>query len=370
MFDILPDFYDGEVTVDDVVISREYIMSEEGYHICHTEISHKEEKPKATIAFFHGMGQGSDAFVEFGIQFAMNGFHVEAIDYRGFGQSGGIRCDSPITDCQRDIVALLKEVDSELPLFVYGHSMGALILTSFLMNNPEINVSGVIMSAPLTAPPPNVHLDSARLFLANFLGEQMPELIVSPKINLSAVTKKALILKWYLTSRKVVPAMGMRQTAVLVNYLYHYKYNAKSLEFPILMHLAKDDKIVNNEATKKIFEKFGTEDKQMFEYDDCGHELQFEDCNREVFRNTVNWINNKFKEGNTSNLGGINFDRIKIAFLKRKAPFKHWKELGFFLLAMYYFIGYILMVSKFINKNRHEMIAFWPCSLYRKFFGK
>mmetsp|Transcript_11124 Transcript_11124/g.12515 ORF Transcript_11124/g.12515 Transcript_11124/m.12515 type:complete len:89 (-) Transcript_11124:25-291(-) len=87
-----------------------------------------------------------------------------------------------------------------------------------------------------------------------------------------------------------------------------------------------------------------------------------------MLKNTLEWFNHRLK--GTRNLGAIDFDKIKIEFLKRRAPFRHWKALSAFLVIMYYFIGYLLMASKFINKNRHEMIAFWPCSLYRKFFLK
>ena len=108
----------------------------------------------------------------------------------------------------------------------------------------------------------------------------------------------------------------------------------------------------------------------MFEYEGCFHDLQFEECQREMLKNTLNWMNLKFKEGAISNIGIIDFDSVKIEFLKRTAPFKQWKKLITALVVAYYLIGYLLMVSKFINKNRHEMLAFWPCSLFRKFFGK
>lgn len=105
---------------------REFITSEEGDHIrlLHTEVCHKENKPKATIAMFHGLGQGSDCFIETALQYAKNGYKVETIDFRGYGGSGGIRGEYTIIDLQKDIKILLKEVDTDIPCFVYAHSMG------------------------------------------------------------------------------------------------------------------------------------------------------------------------------------------------------------------------------------------------------
>ena len=368
----MADFNEGEIEIDEVILRREFINSEQGDHlrIQHTEIFHKDHQPKATIAIFHGLGQGSDMFAESGIQYALNGYKVEAVDYRGFGSSGGVRGDSTIIDIQNDIVLLLKEVDPDLPLFVMAHSMGCLILSSFLMNNPGLNISGVVLQAPLTCPPPNVHLDSFRIFLASFMAKNLPEMLLNPRVNPSAVTKKASILKWLLCSKKVVAVIGSRQAAMMMKYFFHYKYNAKSFKYPLLVHLGGDDEIVDNKGTKELFEKFGTDDKQMFEYEGCFHELQYEECQKEMFKNTINWMNQKFKNGGATKVGAIDFDKVIVAFLKKRAPFKHWKQLAVFLVVLYYFIGYILMVTKFINKDRHEMLAFWPCSLYRKFFGK
>jgi alpha-beta hydrolase superfamily lysophospholipase len=369
---VVADLFEGQVQIDDLIMKREYVSSNEGDHtrLCHTEIYHKDKTPKATIAFIHGLGEGSDLFCEYGMQFAMNGYKFEAIDLRGYGNSGGIRGDSTLVEMQNDIVTLLKEVDAEIPLFLIAHSMGCMISSSFLMNNPDLNISGVILQAPLTGPPKHVHLDPVKIFLANFLGQNLPELMLSARINPTCLTKKAVILKYFLTSTKSFPILGTRQITNLLQFFIHYKYNVKSFEYPVLVHLGGEDSVVNNDFTKKMYEQFGSEDKQMFEYEGAFHDLHVEDCSKEMFKNTINWINLKFKEGNATKIGTIDFDKVKIAFLKKKAPFNYWKQLITFSIALYYFIGYLVMVTKLANADRMDMLAFWPCSLYKKYIMK
>jgi lysophospholipase len=370
--DLVDELVDGEIQIDDLIMKREYLNSSDGpkTRLCHTEIYHKDKAPKATIAYIHGLGEGSDLFCEYGMQFAMNGYKFEAIDMRGYGNSGGVRGEYTLVELQNDIVTLLKEVDADIPLFLMAHSMGCMITTSFLMNNPDLNISGVILQAPLTGPPKNVHLDPAKIFLAGFLGQNLPELFLSARINPTNLTKKAIILKYFLTSRKSFPILGTRQVANLVQFFIHYKHNVKSFEYPVLVHLGGEDSVVNNDFTKKMYEDFGSEDKQMFEYEGAFHDLHYEDCNKEMFKNTVNWINLKFKEGNASKVGTIDFDKVKVAFLKRKAPFKYWKQLITFSIALYYFIGYLVMATKLANADRMDMLAFWPCSIYKKYILK
>jgi acylglycerol lipase len=255
LFDQVEGFHEGTLEIQDVVIKREYIDTEgEMIKISHTEICHKTESPKATIAMFHGFGQYSDMFLEIGIQFAMNGYKVQLIDFRGYGWSGGRRLEYTLVEMQNDIVALLKEADPELPMFFYCHSMGGMVTLSFLMNNPSLSVSGVICSAPVTGKTPNLHIDSFRLSLVKMLGQNLPELIVNPRLNTSSISKKAIVLKWLLTNKKVVPMMGSRQAHIVAYYMHHFYYNASSFKHPILVHLGSEDKVVNNDATKKFMQ--------------------------------------------------------------------------------------------------------------------
>jgi len=252
LLEIAAEFNSGKIEIDDIIFKREFIISEEGDHLRlqHTEIYHKSVDPKATIAIFHGLGQGSDTLIETGIQYAMNGYKVEFIDFRGFGGSGGTRGDSTIIDLQKDVVLLLKEIDSDIPLFVCGHSMGCMVLTSFLMNNPGLKISGVILNAPLTCAPNNVKIDAFRLAAVQFLANNLPEMVINPRLNPSDGCKRDSLLKWSLSAKKAPQFIGMKQAAMLLKYMHHYKYNAKSFKYPLLVHLGGSDQTVNNEGTK------------------------------------------------------------------------------------------------------------------------
>jgi len=82
--------------------------------------------------------------------YALNGFDVHLVDLTGHGFSSGPRCAGiDVPDFMGDIDLLLKMVRQDLPCFLYGHSMGGLSTASFLANNPNLNLAGAILSAPL-----------------------------------------------------------------------------------------------------------------------------------------------------------------------------------------------------------------------------
>jgi alpha-beta hydrolase superfamily lysophospholipase len=68
-----------------------------------------------------------------------------------------------------DIAFLLKMVKADKPLFIYGHSMGGLTVASFLTNNPHLNISGAVLSAPLLSMPKSVGINNKKRILIDLL---------------------------------------------------------------------------------------------------------------------------------------------------------------------------------------------------------
>ena len=98
-----------------------------------------EQEHRGQIGIFHGFGQCSDSFFETALHYALNGFIVHLVDFEGFGFSGGKRISAlRVNNMHNQITTLLQQVRPDLPLFLLGHSMGTLVLNSYLTLNPEI----------------------------------------------------------------------------------------------------------------------------------------------------------------------------------------------------------------------------------------
>lgn len=132
-----------------------YGVTDAKFIVCHTRLrdsSIPDEKYRATMAIVHGFAENSDIHLESAIQYALNGYDVQLIDLRGYGLSGGYRMtNNRVHDFHYDVTVLLQQCNPNLPLFIYGHSMGGLTICSYLINNTNLNISGVILSAPLLA---------------------------------------------------------------------------------------------------------------------------------------------------------------------------------------------------------------------------
>jgi alpha-beta hydrolase superfamily lysophospholipase len=71
------------------------------------------------------------------------------IDLKGHGYASGKRMMgwTPF-DLHEQVGVILSQARNDKPLFLFGHSMGALVTTTFLLKNPSLKISGVILSAP------------------------------------------------------------------------------------------------------------------------------------------------------------------------------------------------------------------------------
>ena len=153
-------------------MTKKYLDSAvDNIRLYHTKFS--PPSPKRSIAIIHGFGEHSGRFYEIARFFATNGFEALLIDLTGFGYSGGARGCSTVEMMQNDVITLLTQVRPELPLFMYAHSMGGLIVIKLLLQRPEIKVTGCIFTSPFLGLPSDRHFPKAKLWVVQQLGDDL-----------------------------------------------------------------------------------------------------------------------------------------------------------------------------------------------------
>lgn len=72
-----------------------------------------------------------------------------------------------------DLEVLIRQASKELPLFLYGHAMGGLLIISLLIRNPSLKVAGVITSAPMLGFPMDRKLRGFRYYAVKYFGHYL-----------------------------------------------------------------------------------------------------------------------------------------------------------------------------------------------------
>ncbi len=97
----------------------------------------------------HGFSECSDGFMESAIQYALNGMVVHAVDIECHGYAAGVRGSGIRIDAFHfSVIAMIQRFEDGLPTFLYGNSMGCMVVNTFLLKNPDLKIAGVIFSAP------------------------------------------------------------------------------------------------------------------------------------------------------------------------------------------------------------------------------
>jgi alpha-beta hydrolase superfamily lysophospholipase len=105
----------------------------------------------ASLLIVHGLGEHSGRYEHVGARLAADGVHVHAYDQRGFGGSGGRRAYvdtwEDIFDDVEERLAAARTAAPDLPVALYGHSLGGLIALSYvLLDRPKPDF--LVLSAP------------------------------------------------------------------------------------------------------------------------------------------------------------------------------------------------------------------------------
>jgi len=205
------------------------------------------------------------------------------IDLKGQGFSGGSRCGgNKIQDFHKDISTLFKYVKPTLPLFLYGHSMGGLSVASYLANNPNLKISGMILSAPLLAMSERAKIDEVKRGLIKALASQFDELVINPLIPVNLISRDPRVMRDFLTNRKVVPFISLGLTRSMLEYIDDIPYNLGHFHYPYLIMIAEKEAIVSNSGAKLFHQKSASKDKELVEFKDCFHELHKEPNKDEI----------------------------------------------------------------------------------------
>ena len=110
--------------------------------------------PKANVLIVHGYAEHSGRYNETAGILNEAGYSVYSFDRRGEGASSGKRAvvnnfDDQVNDLKEVITKIEK---GKVKLFIYGHSLGGLIVTKYIIDYKAKDIDGMILSGPLLMP--------------------------------------------------------------------------------------------------------------------------------------------------------------------------------------------------------------------------
>jgi len=251
----------------------------------------------AHVALIHGYAEHLGRQMLPALALAKAGYVVHLIDVRGHGQSGGKRAFvERFEDYLSDLdlfLAKVKEEASDKPVFLLGHSNGALIAARYLLDHPTA-VRGAILSSPylrLKLAVPGIKIAAGKLF-----SKILPSLPMKNELKPEQLTRDPVIQE---ETRKdpqyqqiATPRWFTESTLAQKTLLRR----ASEFVTPVLVMVGTADPIANPTGGTEFFEGVTSKDKTLKRYEGLLHELFHEPERERVFADMISWLSTRVKQ--------------------------------------------------------------------------
>lgn len=260
-----------------------------GGAVLYYRVIRPQEDPKASVILVHGFGDHSGGMQNVSARLAEKQYIVYALDLRGHGKSSGKRgfiasWDEFMEDL-RKFHMIVRFEQSELPLFLAGHSMGGVISLDYVLKYNK-GISGIVSISPAIS----YKATPFERFGITLMGKLKPDFRFTKKGNFILHAKdpvlRAKLNPEGLRHNTVTPALGRG----LLQAVERVEEKASSITLPLLLQYGLNDKITPPEKLRDFFNKVGSEDKQVLEYQLAKHRPFDEDGRERVIEDLAGWL--------------------------------------------------------------------------------
>lgn len=237
--------------------------------------SHRVENPRASVVIVHGLGEHCGRYDELTAFFHKLKIDVHSFDLRGHGRTPGTRGHfESLEEIFADIDALFKHLtasftwDAQLPLYLFGHSLGGLIALEYAerYSQPALHpkLKGLILSAPALAVKLNF-FEELQGKLSQALPKFLNTLQVSTRMDPNDLTRDPEEQKLYREDPLVHPWLTPGAYGAIQEGLSNVPQALRSLKVPTLVLLGGKDTIVDTDRIVKKIEKMQRKERVPIE---------------------------------------------------------------------------------------------------------
>ena len=250
-----------------------------------------ERDTAAVVLLVHGYAEHCGRYDHVAEAFVKQGAAVHAYDQRGFGRSDGQRAyvdrfEQYLDDLDQ-FHRYVQARTSDVPVFLFGHSMGGLAVLLYTLDSPQ-PIRGLLLSAPAV----EVNPDLAPLLRkgAQVVARLCPTLptVRSPQASISrdpAVVEEAENDPLNYHGRTLA-----RTGAELLRAGGMAKSRLSELQTPFMVFHGTADPLATPAWSKRLYERAAASDKTLRLYDGLYHETFNEPEQDVVLRDLTTWL--------------------------------------------------------------------------------
>jgi alpha-beta hydrolase superfamily lysophospholipase len=261
------------------------------------------EGAKAMLVLIHGMAEHSGRYTEIIRLLNAGAIACCSFDLRGHGMAPASEKDRgdvvAFQDLVADSAAVIYDARArypQLPLFVWGHSMGAIVATLAVSQATlpgTRKVCGVITSGPPVAAFDTVPVFALRILQA--LSHVIPRFRVALPFKPEHLSRDLLVGVRYGEDRLVPKTITLRLLVQLAEATSQCVQVARKIKSPWLAAHGADDQIAPPIGSQRLIDALGSSDKYLRLWQGARHELhnEIEPTRSEFLETMVAWMRDR-----------------------------------------------------------------------------
>jgi alpha-beta hydrolase superfamily lysophospholipase len=248
---------------------------------------------RATLVVCHGIGEHSGRYARFVSRLSEAGISTLSFDLRGHGASAGrrghVNVFADYLDDLHTALAYLADVAPDEPWFLFGHSMGAVVVTQYLLRcvSPR-PIQGLVLASPGFVPA--VAVPRYRTLLGACLLPLAPGIRFTMGIRSDQLTSDP-------DAQRAFDRDPMTYSKVSVRWYTEYRLasqtclaRAAELALPLYVCVGAADSVVAPSGARRFVDSATSSDKTLRVWDGLLHEPLNERAGDDVGRAIVDWL--------------------------------------------------------------------------------
>jgi alpha-beta hydrolase superfamily lysophospholipase len=248
---------------------------------------------RAGLIVVHGIAEHGARYRHVAQALAESGIATFVYDQRGHGEYPGPRTHvADFAEFARDLNSIgahLQTQNPELPIFVWGHSMGSIVVTLAALQGLHFARGVITTGCALDAMPKLDGIAGPALRLASMLA---PRARINLRIDASVLTRDLEEQRKHMSDPLVPRTASLRLLYGFALACHTCRADAKSITLPWLAVHGEADKVCPISGSRTLIEALASRDKKLVTYPGLLHEVHNEDADSRaaLFALMSRWI--------------------------------------------------------------------------------
>jgi alpha-beta hydrolase superfamily lysophospholipase len=253
------------------------------------------EAPLAILIIIHGFSDHSGRYQSIADNLVPRRIAIYSFDQRGHGRSPGQRGHIDSFSAFREdaliFTRLVASQEPDIPLFLFGQSMGGLIVLDFGLHHPQ-EIHGVIASSPHLSDPP---VSPILITMSRALSNVWPTFSMDAGIDNSGLSRDPDIVKTFLDDPLCHGKGTPRLATELSKAVVETNANAAGFQPPLLITHGTADRMTDPEASRRFYEKVNSPNKKYIAYEGGYHEGHNDIHRERVIIDIAQWLEEQIR---------------------------------------------------------------------------